>query len=213
MPASHDGSSPFTFQIHFSVEPELTAANVRDHVLTVTNGAVTAASQTEPGGSTPNIRWQITVTPSGEDGVTVALPATTDCSANGAVCASDGGMLQNPSSVTVTGPPEEEAAGPSPPAVTPGKPTGLTATLNSDGSITLSWTAPSGDTVDGYQILRRRPRENERSLTVYVENTGSTATTYTDTNTALDTRYVYRVKARNGDNVSPRSNFARIDKQ
>ena len=214
VPASHDGSSPFTFQIHFSVEPELTAANVRDHVLTVTNGAVTAASQTEPGSSTPNIRWQITVTPSGDDGVTVALSATTDCSADGAVCASDGRMLQNPSSITVSGPPEEEEeTEPPPPATTPGKPTGLTATLNSDGSITLSWNAPTGDTVDGYQILRRRPRENERSLTVYVEDTGSTATTYKDTNTGLDTRYVYRVKARNGDNVSPRSNFARVDKQ
>ena len=212
VPASHDGSNPFTFQIHFSVEPELTATNVRDHVLTVTNGAVTAASQTEPGSSTPNIRWQITVTPSGDDGVTVALPATTDCSADGAVCASDGRMLQNPSSITVSGPPEEEETEPPPPATTPGKPTGLTATLNSDGSITLSWNPPSGDTVDGYQILRRRPRENERSLTVYVEDTGNTATTYADTNTALDTRYVYRVKARNSAGLSPWSNYARVDK-
>ena len=86
------------------------------------------------------------------------------------------------------------------------------ATPNSDGSITLSWTAPSGDTVDGYQILRRRPRENEKSLTVYVNNTGSTATAYTDTNTELDTRYVYRVKARNEAGVGPQSNFVRVDK-
>ena len=213
VPASHDGASPFTFQIHFSVEPELTAANVRDHVLTVTNGAVTAASQTEPGSSTPNIRWQITVTPSGEDGVTVALPATTDCSADGAVCASDGRMLQNPSSITVSGPPEEEETEPPPPATTPGKPTGLTATLNTDGSITLNWTAPSEGSVTEYVVLRRRPRQGESSLSIHVSGTGSTATTYTDTNTDLDTRYVYRVKARNPHGIGPWSNFARIDKE
>ena len=93
----------------------------------------------------------------------------------------------------------------------PGQPTGLTATLNGDGSITLSWNSPSGD-VDGYQILRRRPRQGESELTVYVADTGSVDTTYTDASTSLDTRYVYRVKARNGDLVGGRSNYARVDK-
>ena len=32
---------------------------------------------------------------------------------------------------------------------------------------------------------------------VYVDNPGSTATAYADSGTALDTQYVYRVKARN----------------
>ena len=93
----------------------------------------------------------------------------------------------------------------------PGAPTGLSATLNADGSITLTWTAPAGD-VDGYQILRRRPRQGETDLAVYVSDTGRTATTYTDTASSLDTRYVYRVKARNGDLISEWSNFARVDK-
>ena len=93
----------------------------------------------------------------------------------------------------------------------PGQPTGLSATLNSDGSITLTWNVPDGD-VDGYQILRRRPQQGESELAVYVDNTGTTATTWTDTDTSLDTRYVYRVKAHNGDLLSEWSNFARVDK-
>ena len=79
-------------------------------------------------------------------------------------------------------------------------------------SITLSWTAPDDDSVTGYQILRRRPQASEDTLTVYVSDTGGTATTYTDTGTSLDTRYVYRVKAINAQGVGPWSNFARIDK-
>ena len=58
------------------------------------------------------------------------------------------------------------------------------ATLNADGSITLSWT-PDDASVTGYEILRRRPQAGEDALTVYVSDTGSTATTYTDTGTGL----------------------------
>ena len=88
---------------------------------------------------------------------------------------------------------------------------GLSATLNGDGSITLTWNAPTGDLED-YEILRRRPREGERTLEVYVAGTGSTATNYTDTETSLDTRYVYRIKAQSGDLLSEGSNYARVDK-
>lgn len=61
-------------------------------------------------------------------------------------------------------------------------------------------------------MLRRRPKESEDALTVYVSDTGSTATTYTDTGTSLATRYVYRIKAKNDHGASPWSFFARIDK-
>ena len=104
-------------------------------------------------------------------------------------------------------PVEQEPETPQP----PGAPSGLSATLNDDGSITLTWNAPTGD-VDGYQILRRRPQQGESELAVYVGDTGNEATTWTDTDTSLDTRYVYRVKARNGDLLSEWSNYARIDK-
>ena len=99
-----------------------------------------------------------------------------------------------------------------PPATEPpGKPIELTGTLNADGSITLSWTAPEGE-VTGYQVLRRRPEQGETSLEIYVDDTGSAATTWTDANVTGEGHYVYRVKARNEAGLSPRSNFVKIDR-
>ena len=45
---------------------------------------------------------------------------------------------------------------------------------------------------------------------MYAEDTGNTATTYTDA--AASTRYVYRVKAINPAGTGEWSNFVRIDK-
>ena len=91
----------------------------------------------------------------------------------------------------------------------PPAPTNLTAVVNEDGWVTLTWDAPDDDSVTGYQILRRRPYEGEKTLLVYVENTGSTATTYTDTNVTSGVRYVYRVKVINAAGLSQWSNYAR----
>ena len=46
----------------------------------------------------------------------------------------------------------------------------------------------------GYVILRRRPTEGENELSVYVADTDSTATTYTDTDVTPGIQHVYRVK-------------------
>ena len=49
VPASHAGAnSTFTFQLYFSVEPELGFVNVRDNVLTLTNGDVTKVRRINP---------------------------------------------------------------------------------------------------------------------------------------------------------------------
>ena len=169
-------------EVHFSEEPELSSANMQDHVLSVTNGGVKKVKRKTQGSNNPL----------GDHGaarrnndVTIALSATTDCSANGAVCTENGRMLSNASAITVPGP-----AVPPPPSEPPPAPTGLTATRNADGSITLTWTAPDDASVTGYQMLRRRPEAGEDALTVYVADTGSAATTYTDTGTDPDTRYV-----------------------
>ena len=77
--------------------------------------------------------------------------------------------------------------------------------------MTLAWEAPDDASVSGYQILRRRPTEGEATLTVYVADTDSTATTYTDTAVTAGTPHVYRVKAINVAGVGPWSNFARAD--
>ena len=206
VPESHDGATAFTFQIHFSEPPILGWRTVRDHVLGVTNGNVSRARRTTSGS---NIRWEITLAPGGNGDVTVALPATTDCAGDGAVCTQGGKMLSNRTSITVPGPVKDQQRERTPP---PPAPTALTGAVNSDGSITINWTAPNDNTVTGYQILRRRPQQGENSLLVYVNDTGSTATSYTDTYTSAKTRYVYRVKARNSAGVGARSNYVTIDK-
>ena len=108
IPTGHDGENTFNFQMYFSIEPSLNTADVRDHVITVTNGNVTAARMTNPQGATPNIRWEITVQPDDTDDVTVMLEPTTDCTVNGAVCTTSGSMLLNGTAVIVHGP--EDAA-------------------------------------------------------------------------------------------------------
>ena len=96
------------------------------------------------------------------------------------------------------------------PTEPPGRPENLTGTANSDGSVTLSWESPDDDSVTGYQILRRRPTQGEDTLLVYVEDTGSTATTYTDANVSAGIRHVYRVKAISTAGLSQRSNYVNV---
>ena len=105
VPASHEGvNSTFTFELYFSVEPNLEFKKVRDNVLTITNGEVTAVRRIHPQSSTPNSRWEITVQPSGNGAVTIALSPTTDCTADSAVCTRYGKKLSNSASVSVAGP-------------------------------------------------------------------------------------------------------------
>ena len=210
VPESHDGSTAFTLEFFFNKEPSLEAAAVRDQVLTVTGGDVTNARQTTQGSS---LRWEITVQPGGQGDVTVTLPTTTGCADPGAVCTRHGQMLSNKISTTINGPePQEEKEEEQGPTEPPPAPTGLTGTINGDGTITLSWTAPDDDSVTGYQVLRAEAAVGETGLEVYVDDTGSPAAAYTDTNTVEYTRYVYRVKARNAAGLSEWSNFVKIDK-
>ena len=97
------------------------------------------------------------------------------------------------------------------PVEPPAAPQNLTAESNNDGTITLTWNAPDDDSVTGYQILRRRPQEGENSLEIYVSDTGSTASEYTDADAPAGTRYVYRVKAINEAGAGARSNYAKVD--
>ena len=216
-PDSHDGSTAFTFEMHFSEEVSLEPAPVRDHVLDVTGGSVTGARRLEPGSETPNMRWEITIEPSGNDAVSIVLSPTTDCTDDGAVCTASGKMLSNKATLGIPGPtavtdqtqePQEEEQEPQSP---PPAPSNLQGTVNGDGSITLTWDAPDDDSVTGYQILRRRPKEGEDTLEVYVSDTGGTATSYTDTGPPAGTLYVYRVKAINEAGAGQQSNYVNVE--
>ena len=103
VPASHDGRTTFTFELRFSETPRegFSYKTLRDHAFTVTSGDVTKARRLERG---KNVRWEIHVTPDGNGAVTVVLPVTTDCTAQGAICTQDGRMLSNGLELTVPGP-------------------------------------------------------------------------------------------------------------
>ena len=108
VPARHDGSdTAFTLQIRFNqdidVEDLCAAVEVAD-------GACTAAAH-EAGDTA---LWDLTIVPDGGKPVTVALPETTDCDAEGAVCTADDGPLTTAISVTAQ-PPLLEASWESPP--------------------------------------------------------------------------------------------------
>ena len=100
-PTSHDGSSEFTFEIEFSEEFGLGYATLKNHAFNVTGGSVERAQRTD---KPSNIPWLITVKPQGNGDVTIKLPATTDCDADGAICTGDGRNLSNSLSFTVSGP-------------------------------------------------------------------------------------------------------------
>ena len=106
-PSSHDGQTGFTFELRFSEEPDVSFKTLRDHAFTETGGDVTQARQLEQGS---NLRWEITVEPTGDAAVTLTLPITTDCSSQGAICTGDGRMLSESVELTVAGPGSEERA-------------------------------------------------------------------------------------------------------
>ena len=86
VPESHDGATEFAFELQFNEEPGsgFSYAKLRNNnAFTVTGGSVSNVRRLEPG---KNVRWEITVTPSGDAAVSVSLPATTDCAAEGAIC-------------------------------------------------------------------------------------------------------------------------------
>ena len=89
LPDGH-GVKPFTFELRFSEELPLGYKRLRDAAFRVTNGSVTAARRVTAG---KHRVWDVTVTPSGDGAVTVALPETTDCAAAGAICTADQRML------------------------------------------------------------------------------------------------------------------------
>ena len=100
---SHDGTNDFSFDIRFSEEFDLSYKTLKFHAFNVSGGSVQKAQrlQKEP---ESNIGWKITVRPDGNGDVTVLLPITTDCEAQGAICTEDGRKLSNRNKFTVSGP-------------------------------------------------------------------------------------------------------------
>ena len=100
-PESHDGRSPFTFELRFSEELRLSYKKLRDHAFIVTGGTILNAQRIV---KSSNIRWRITVVPDSDLPVHVLLPATTRCGAQGGICASAGRKLSNSLELIINGP-------------------------------------------------------------------------------------------------------------
>ena len=123
---THDGSAVFTFEIRFSEEFALSYTTLKFNAFDVTGGEVLNAQRMD---KPSNIRWLITVGPDSNGDVTVVLPVTEDCAAQGAICTEDGRPLSNRLDMTVTGP--------------------LSADQNTEatGAPTISGTAQVGETL------------------------------------------------------------------
>ena len=100
---SHDGTNAFIFELRFSETPvsDFSYTTLQQHAFTVTGGEVVKARRLEPG---KNVQWEITVQPSSQADVTIVLPVTTDCTAQGAICTGDSRPLSDQVQVTIPGP-------------------------------------------------------------------------------------------------------------
>ena len=100
MPDSHTGQE-FDFGLTFSEEPrpDFSYRTLRDSAFVVASGEVRKARRKEQG---KNKAWTITVEPdSATVTVIITLPATTSCTASGAICTEDGRKLSEAVSDTV----------------------------------------------------------------------------------------------------------------
>ena len=89
----------------------------------------------------------------------------------------------------------------------PEKPTGLTGTVSHD-SVSLTWDDPGDASITGYRVLRRDKDLHETGeFLVHVDDTGSASPEYLDEDVEPETRYVYRIKARNAHGLSERSEW------
>ena len=85
----------------------------------------------------------------------------------------------------------------------------LRVAANADGSVTLDWNAPDED-VTGYRILRSRHSLGQHDMLAHVSDTGSTATTYTDTGVVAGAPHSYRVQAIRNAALGERTNQIKI---
>ena len=136
----HDGTA-FDARLELSVEPAAgfsykvfqgDPSTGRESVLQVTNGTV---ERVQRDGANQNRRWVVTIVPSGDEAVTITLPATTDCDALNAICSADGAMLKEAVTKTVPGPDNDEEE--------------ETEEATQPAALTVAYTAPPPPEHDG----------------------------------------------------------------
>ena len=103
-------------------------------------------------------------------------------------------------------------------ATVPARPAGLSVSASTHDSVTLAWNEPGDASITGYRVLRRSRDGGSygdglgaAEFVAIVEDTGSAATSYTDTSVTPHTRYVYRVSARNAAGLGPQSSYVNAE--
>ena len=205
VPTYHNGQDWFTFELRFGEYPksDLSYRSVRDHAFTVTGGSVTYVRRLEPGS---NVRWEITVTPSISNTVYLALNATTDCSAQGAICTERGRKLFGRLQLAVAGPDSPPPGAPNtpPPPNTPatGLPTitgaaqvgetltaGVTGIADGDGlgnaAFAYQWLADNAE-INGANASTYTLADADAGKTIKVQ--GVSFTDDADNDEAIDQR-------------------------
>ena len=111
-PSSHDGENAFSVRIAFSTGITASAADLRDHALTVSGGTVTSVARVND----RDDLWSVTVTPSGTADVSILLAGDRACTEAGAICTENGGTLTTGlAGLVVFVPPSEDSDPPSDP--------------------------------------------------------------------------------------------------
>ena len=147
VPASHDGSSVFTVELHFSDEPNLSYRDFTNGLIAVSGATVRRARRLEPG---DNTGWEIEIEPTGTADIVIDVPANRGCDAAITICTADGRQLSRAASESIPGP----GTTPSPPEITGGTAFGVAegdtavATLAASDADTpragLAWSLDGG---------------------------------------------------------------------
>ena len=187
-PDAHDGSSVFTLELAFSEEvfdgtESFDKNQAIQDAVQATGGNVAGRRR-----AVANVydRWILRIRPSGDDDVTVRLPATTGgCGPATAICTLDGRPLSAPAATTIEGPTADVPDAPSAPTLTAGE-TWLEA----------SWTAPddSGAAITDYDVEYRTAGGNWTDA-----SHAGTSTTKRIESLVANTAYDVRVRASNAE--------------
>ena len=134
-PASHDGASAFEVKLRFSEEIAMGFRTMRYDALEVSEATVTGAQRLAP---PSNMGWKLTIEPTRDEAVTIAVPANLACTETGAICTLDGRALSKRVELAIPGPTA---------ASVPGAPADSQAATpsGSDGVLAVTWSAPASD--------------------------------------------------------------------
>ena len=153
VPEAHDGSTAFALQIEFSEDVAGRFRRMRNDVFEVTGGAVADLRRV----NRRRDLWTVTVTPSSDDAVTVAVPANRACDVSGAVCTADGEQLSSRAEATVPGPQPAVSVSASTSPVTEGTAAAFTLTRTGDAAAALTVTVSVSE--DGAVLAGTPPTE------------------------------------------------------